>query len=60
MLVALNMSAEERTLPLDAVTKARAAVRLRLSSRQRVGLGVDQKGLGLAPFEAVVLELPAR
>ena len=61
MLVALNMSAEERTLRLDApeVGPARPA-RLRLGSRPGAAAEISGRDLRLAPFEAVVLELPAR
>jgi alpha-glucosidase len=61
MLVALNMSAEERTLRLDpATTGSASAVRLRLSSRARSAAGIQGQELRLAPFEAVILELGAR
>ena len=61
MLVALNMSAESRTLSLDTAAVGRAAGgRLRLSSRRGAPQTFDGRSLQLAPFEAVVLELPAR
>jgi glycosidase len=54
MFVALNMSAEARTFP------ARPGARLRLSSRPRDPRPAAGDAIELAPFEAVVYELPAR
>jgi glycosidase len=62
MLVALNMSAENRTLPLDAAALGRTPnLRVRLSNGARVAATIKNgQPLQLAPFEAVVLELTAR
>jgi alpha-glucosidase len=61
MLVALNMSAAERGLPLDdAVPGKTSNVRVRLSNQERAAGRVRGGTLQLAPYEAVVLELTAR
>jgi alpha-glucosidase len=66
MLVALNMSAEQRTFALDdaalgaaaATSPAKSpAVRVRLSNQARASATINGQTLSLAPFEAVVLEL---
>lgn len=60
MLIALNMSGAARALALDGAALGRASgMRLRLSSRPRPAGRVSGRSLQLAPFEAVVLELPA-
>ncbi|HEX9919376.1 MAG TPA: alpha-glucosidase C-terminal domain-containing protein, partial [Pyrinomonadaceae bacterium] len=61
MLVALNMSAEQRTLSLDdAALGKTSGLRVRLSNGVRAAATIDGQTLSLAPFEAVVLELTAR
>jgi alpha-glucosidase len=66
MLVALNMSAEARTLALDDAAlgatsgKAPAPLRVRLSNLPRAAARVAGRALQLAPYEAVVLESGAR
>lgn len=62
MLVALNMSNESRTLPLDDAAVGKAAkLRLRLSNAARSQAEkLDGSELRLAPFEAVVLELTTK
>jgi len=58
MLVALNMSAESRTLQLDAAAIEKSSTpRVRLSNHARASATVNGGALQLAPFEAVVLEL---
>lgn len=63
MLVALNMSAEARTLPLDDAALGRSSTpRVRLSNQPRTAAAATINGrtLSLAPFESVVLEFAAR
>ncbi len=62
MLVALNMSAEPRTLALDdaALGKTPAPLRVRLSNLPRAAERVAGRALQLAPYEAIVLELTTR
>ncbi|MGH9941182.1 MAG: alpha-amylase family glycosyl hydrolase [Pyrinomonadaceae bacterium] len=61
MLVALNMSAESRTLQLDDAAVGKTANRrVRLSNQARASATINGQSLPLAPFEAVVLELTAR
>ncbi|HEX8421964.1 MAG TPA: alpha-glucosidase, partial [Pyrinomonadaceae bacterium] len=61
MLVALNMSAEPRTLQLDdAALGKTSTLRVRLSNQARGSERVSGRALQLAPYEAVVLELTAR
>ncbi|HEY0100419.1 MAG TPA: alpha-amylase family glycosyl hydrolase [Pyrinomonadaceae bacterium] len=60
VLVALNMSADNRTFQLgDAAPAKASALRVRLSNAARTGERISGRELRLAPFEAVVLELGA-
>jgi glycosidase len=61
MLVALNMSAESRTLSLDeAIAGDASGISLRLSNQPRATQRIDGRRLQLAPFESVVLEIRTR
>ena len=61
MLVALNMSGEARTWKLEGdAARSASRARLRLSSRAGAAHNLSGGELRLAPFEAVVVELPAR
>jgi alpha-glucosidase len=61
MLVALNMSAENQTFPLDHAALGKTPnLRVRLSNGARANATIKGRALQLAPFEAVVLELETR
>lgn len=61
MLVALNMSNESRTLTLDSGLVGQSSrLRLRLSTQPRAPQKIEGQNLQLAPFEAVIFELPAK